>query len=58
MKDIHIDKQSGKNFDKEQYELLKRVVRKEAIMVSIMVYVLEEFLLELEIRNYSKRTLT
>lgn len=31
-RDIFIDKQSGKNFNREQYQLLKRMIRKEDIL--------------------------
>ncbi|MFH7407721.1 recombinase family protein, partial [Pseudomonas syringae group genomosp. 7] len=31
-RDIFIDKQSGKNFNREQYQLLKRMIRKGDIL--------------------------
>ncbi|MDQ0220336.1 DNA invertase Pin-like site-specific DNA recombinase [Peribacillus cavernae] len=31
-RDIFMDKQSGKNFDREQYQLLKRMIRKGDVL--------------------------
>ena len=31
-RDIYMDKQSGKNFDRPQYQLLKRIIRKGDVL--------------------------
>ncbi len=37
-RDIFLDKQSGKNFDRAQYQLLKRMIRKGSDGVSYLFY--------------------